>query len=190
MHGIFGWRNFGILWLGGLGILALLLSIGDELFTQAAPRGILDHQSAGTAARVDEIQESWAAIGKLQFAKYVITADLVFIFSYSLGGIIGGWLIWKEASSPLLKKLGALALAAYMSFGLLDAIETLSQFGQIISEQGINTLAALAAFVQPPKFVAFAVGFVAMVSALCWRMLENRRQSALSESAGEQSSMT
>lgn len=184
MNGVCNWRNFGILWLGGLGILAVLLSIGDELFTQAAPRGILDHQSARTAARVDEIQQSWAAIGKLQFAKYVISADLVFIFSYSLGGIIGGWLLWKESSSLSLRRLGALVGIAYIAFGLLDSAETLSQFAQIISERGSDTLAAIAAFVQPPKFLAFGVGFVALTSALIWRLVEKRQQSAELESAG------
>ncbi len=177
MNGFLNWRTFGVLWLGGLGILMVLLSVGSELYTEAAPRGILDHQSAGTAARIDEIQKSWAAIGKLSFAKYAMAADLVFIGLYSLGGVLGGWLVWSEARSSSLRRVGALSVAAYLLFGLLDYGETLSQFAQLLAETGNDSLAAIAANLQPPKFVAFAVSIIAMPTALIWRAWENRRQS-------------
>jgi len=100
MSGLYSWRNFWIFWLGGLAILGYLLVNGSQLFTEAAPQGMLDHQSAGTAERINEIQNSWVAAGKLTWVKYAMVADLFFIGLYSLGGIIGGRLIWQEARSP------------------------------------------------------------------------------------------
>ena len=83
-----------------------------------APHGILDHQSAATAARVNAIQQSWVSAGVLDLARWGMIADLVFITLYMSGGIIGGRLIWQRAKSPTLKKLGLLCVLVYFIFGM------------------------------------------------------------------------
>ena len=174
MSSLYNWRNFWIFWVGGLAVFAILIATSGPLMTDIAPQGILDHQSAATAERVNAIQQSWAAIGKMNFARWAMIADLVFITLYMSGGIIGGRLIWQQAKSPTLKKVGLLCVLAYFLFGLTDYVETVSQLIQVVREQGSDLLAGTAALVRPIKILAWIVGTVAMIAALIWRWRETR----------------
>lgn len=116
MSGLIQWRYFWIFWGSGLALFLFLVASGGALQTDVAPAGILDHQSAGTAERVNAIQTSWIDKGVLTQAKLGMIGDLVFILLYSLGGIIGGRLLWQNANSPALKKLGLLIIVAYFVF--------------------------------------------------------------------------
>ncbi|MGI9361133.1 MAG: hypothetical protein ACR2O7_06120 [Parasphingorhabdus sp.] len=174
MNNFICWRNFWIFWLGGLAIFLFMVFTNGPLATEVAPGGILDHQSAGSAERINAIQQSWAAAGQMDHARWSMIADLVFIGIYSIGGIIGGRLLWQDAHSPSLKKLGLLIMFAFSLFGLLDYIETICQFVQLLQEQGDDLLAGIAALVMPPKVVAWIVGTVGMIVALIWRSRERR----------------
>ena len=174
MSRFYSWRNFWIFWLGGLAVFLLNILTSGPLMTEIAPTGILDHQSAGTAERVDAIQQSWAAAGQMEYAKWSMITDLIFIGLYMSGGIMGGRLIWQEARSPSLKKLGLFLVLTYFLFGLFDYIETLSQITQLLLEKGSNRLAAIAAFAQPPKIATWIIGTLGMVTALIWRSSERR----------------
>tara|TARA_R110000824_G_scaffold13280_10_gene57976 strand:- start:21165 stop:21692 length:528 start_codon:yes stop_codon:yes gene_type:complete len=174
MPKLYSWRNFWIFWGGGLALFLYLVATGGVLETAVAPGGILDHQSAATAARVNAIQQSWAAAGVLDTARWGMIADLVFITLYMSGGIIGGRLIWQRAKSPTLKKVGLLCVLVYFLFGLTDYIETVSQLVQLVREQGSDILAGTAALVRPVKILAWIVGTVAMIAALIWRWSETR----------------
>lgn len=68
----------GVLMLIGLIALGVLV-LGDGKFS------LPDHQSAGSAARVDEIQEEWKAKGSFIPHLVGMFADLVFILVYCLG---------------------------------------------------------------------------------------------------------
>lgn len=171
---VINWRNFWIFWLGGLAIFLFMVLTNDALVTDAAPGGILDHQRAGSADRVNAIQQSWAAAGQMGFARWSMIADLVFIGLYSVGGIIGGRILWQEAYSPSLKKLGLLMVLTYFLFGLLDYVETLSQITQLLQEQGDDMLSGIAAFVMPPKSLVGIIGTIGMIVALVWRSRERR----------------
>ncbi len=174
MPGWISWRNFWIFWIGGLLVFGALVASGYILQTAAAPGGILDHQAAGTADRVNAIQQSWADAGVLSQARWGMIGDLIFIGLYTIGGIIGGRLIWQYGHSPTLKKLGLLLVITYFIFGLSDCTETVSQFIQLLQMQGSDLLAGIAALVRPIKVVAFIVGTLAMISALIWYRLERR----------------
>ncbi|HEY9090545.1 hypothetical protein [Parasphingorhabdus sp.] len=174
MKNFVNWRNFWIFWLGGLAIFLFMVLAGGPLVTEVAPRGILDHQSAGSAERINAIQQSWAAAGQMEYALWSMIIDLVFIGLYSIGGIIGGRLLWQDALSPSLKKLGLLLVLSFFLFGLLDYIETLCQLAQLLQEQGDDLLSGIAAMVMPPKVVAWIVGTVGMIVALVWRSRERR----------------
>lgn len=174
MPKVINWRNFWIFWLCGLAVFLFMVFTSGSLETDVAPGGILDHQRAGSAERVDAIQQSWAAAGQIALAKWSMIADLVFIGLYSIGGIIGGRLLWQDARSPSLKKLGLLMVLTYFLFGVLDYIETLSQITQLLQKQGDDALSGIAAFVMPPKSLALIVGTVGMIAALVWRSRERR----------------
>lgn len=169
---LINWRNFWILWLCGLALLFELILTNHMLVTSAAPRGILDHQSAGSAANVDSIYASWVAGGVVDFAQWSMIKDLIFITFYTVGGIIGGRLIWQNGVSPRLKKLGLLIILSYFLFGLFDYVETVSELVQHLSGRGSDWLAAIAAFCQIPKTLAWLVATLAMISALIWHRFE------------------
>lgn len=168
------WRNFWIFWLGGLAVFLFNVTTIGPLMTDVAPTGILDHQSAGTAERVDAIQQSWAVAGQMNYAKWSMITDLIFIGLYSIGGILGGRLIWQEARSPSLKKLGLFMVLIYFLFGLFDYVETLSQITQLLQNEGSNLLAGIAAMARPPKILTWIIGTVGMIIALVWRSRERR----------------
>ncbi|MEH6756745.1 MAG: hypothetical protein V7676_04450 [Parasphingorhabdus sp.] len=174
MSRFYSWRNFWIFWLGGLAVFIGMVLTSGPLITDVAPAGILDHQSAGTAERVNAIQQSWATAGLMGYAKWSMIADLVFIGLYMSGGILGGRLIWQEALSPSLKKLGLFMVLIYFLFGLFDYVETLSQITQLLDQQGSDLLSGIAAFVKPPKTVVWVIGTVGMITALVWRQRERR----------------
>ena len=174
MPKLYSWRNFWIFWGGGMALFIYLIISGGALETVVAPNGILDHQSAANADRVNAIQQSWADAGLLDLARWGMIADLVFITLYMSGGIIGGRLIWQRAKSPTLKKLGLLSVLVYFVFGLSDYLETVCQLVQLIREQGSDILAGTAALARPVKIVTWIIGTVAMIVALLWRWRESR----------------
>ena len=151
-----------------------LIATGGSLLTDVAPAGILDHQSAGSAERANAIQQSWADAGLLNTAKWAMIGDLIFIGLYMSGGIIGGRLLWHEARSPSLRKLGLFMVLVYFLFGLFDYVETISQIIQLVQEQGSDTLSAIAATARPPKIATWIIGTVGMIAALIWRHRERR----------------
>lgn len=174
MSQFYSWRNFWIFWLGGMALFVGLVLTSGPLITHVALGGILDHQSAGTAERVNAIQQSWAELGLTGRAKWSMIGDLVFIGLYTSGGIMGGRLIWQEARSPSLKKLGLFMVLTYFLFGLLDYAETLSQITQLLQDRGSDLLAGIAAFAQPLKVGAWIIATVGMILALLWRYSERR----------------
>ncbi|MDM8011249.1 MAG: hypothetical protein QUV08_09815 [Parasphingorhabdus sp.] len=174
MSNLYSWRNFWIFWGGGLAVFAYLVLSAGALETAVSPNGILDHQSAATAARVNAIQQSWARAGLLDLARWSMIIDLVFITLYMSGGIIGGRLIWQRAQSPALKKIGLLCVLVYFLFGLTDYLETVSQLVQLVRGQGSDLPAGTAALVRPVKIIAWIAGTVAMIVALIWRWRETR----------------
>lgn len=168
MEGLIKWKYFWIFWGSGMAIFLILIASGGALQTEVAPGGILDHQSAATAERVNAIQTSWAEAGVLKEARLGMIGDLVFILLYSVGGIIGGRLLWQNAHSPSLKKMGLWIILAYLLFFLTDYGETISQFVQLSQGQGDDALAGIAAFLQPIKVVSWIAGTILMLVALIW----------------------
>ncbi len=174
MSRFYSWRNFWIFWLGGLAVFIGMVVTSGPLINHVALGGILDHQSAGTAERVNAIQQSWAELGLTGHAKWSMIADLIFIGLYTSGGIMGGRLLWQEARSPSLKKLGLFMVLIYFLFGLTDYVETICQLVQLVNEQGSDILAGTAAMAKPVKSVAWVIATVGMIVALLWRWRETR----------------
>ncbi len=162
-------RAFWIFWLGGLAIFASLRIPHAPLSIPAVPNGILDHQAAMTAAEVDRIQAAWSAAGLTDHAWWGMSGDLVFIGVYGLGALFGGLLLRRETG--FISALGLAVSIAALTFLVTDYVETICQFIQLNS-QGDDTLAAIAAYMQPIKIAAWIMTFLGLivgVSLSWWR---------------------
>ena len=68
--------HFWRYWLFGLLLFAAMIALNPTLSTSVSPMGISDHQTAGTAAKVDAIQQAWKAAGVLLIARASMLIDL------------------------------------------------------------------------------------------------------------------
>lgn len=166
-------RNFWRYWLAGLLILAAMIAMNPWFTNDVSPWGIRDHQAAGTAARVDAIQGAWQAAGVMNFARFGIALDLIYIGIYSFGAYCGGKL-FTGSERPSLRRLGWVIIAAAIIVGVADYIETICQFIQAMAFKGSDLLAGIAATAQPIKTVAFLTTFFGLLAALAVRRMTRR----------------
>jgi hypothetical protein len=166
-------RNFWRFWLSGLLILAVMIAMNPWFSNEVSPWGIRDHQSAGTAMRVDAIQAAWKAAGVMNLARLAIAIDLVYIGVYSFGAYCGGRLFARSARSSV-RRLGWVIVAAAVIVGVADYVETLCQFVQAMTMNGSDLLAGIAAMAQPVKSTAFLTTFVGLLAALFLRRMARR----------------
>jgi hypothetical protein len=167
-------RNFWRYWLGGLLLLAFMIAMNPWLSNDVSSWGIRDHQAAGTALRIDAIQNAWAAAGVLDLARLSIAIDLIYIAVYSFGAYCGGRLFADHANSGI-KRLGWLIIIAAIILGFADYIETICQFTQAIQFKGNDTMAMIAAKAQPIKSLAFLATFLGILAGLFLRQIARRR---------------
>ena len=163
-------KTFWWYWLGGLGLLALMGATNPMLGTPVAPDGILDHQAASTAAMVDAIQQSWADRGVMPLARISMAIDLLFIGVYTRGAVAGAQ-IFRGNHNVLIRRLGALILAAAAVFCIGDYTETISQFVEAMTFRGSDLLSAIHSTARPIKHVAFLVTLVGLPTALILRRI-------------------
>ncbi len=167
-------KNFWRYWLGGLALLAFMIVMNNWLTNDVSPWGIRDHQSAGTALRIDAIQKAWASGGVLDLARWSIAIDLVYIGIYSFGAYCGGKLFTSEEHSGL-KRLGWLIVIAAIILTIADYLETICQFIQAVQFRGSDFLAHIAATAQPIKSLAFLTTFLGVLAGLVLRRIVRRR---------------
>ena len=165
--------RFWRFWLGGLLILAIMIAMNPWLSNEVSPWGIRDHQSAATAVRVDAIQSAWQAAGVMNFARFGIVLDLIYIGVYSFGAYCGGRL-FAASDRPLLRRLGWVVIAAAGIVGIADYTETLCQLVQAATFKGDDMLARIAATAQPIKSTAFLTSFIGLLAALFLRRMARR----------------
>jgi hypothetical protein len=163
-------RNFWRFWLGGLLILAAMIAMNPWFVTDVSPWGIRDHQSAGTAERVDAIQAAWQLAGVLGRARLGMAIDLVYIAVYSFGAYCGGR-VFSQSTKPALLRLGWIIMAAAIIVGIADYAETICQSIQIMQFKGSDVLAGIAATAQPIKTTAFLTSFFGLLTALVLRRM-------------------
>lgn len=161
-------RLFRILWPAGLALFAAIIWIGLPLGIEGVPGGILDHQAAGSAARVDAIQQAWIEAGLYDRALVAMLGDILFITVYGLGSWYGG-LAFMQDERQRLRRLGMMLVGAAMLFIATDYAETFAQILQLWQQRGSDTLAGVAATVRPVKVVAWLVTFFGILAALAVR---------------------
>ena len=166
-------RNFWRFWLGGLLILAAMIAMNPWFVTEVSAWGIRNHQSAGTAARIDAIQAAWQAVGVMELARFGIALDLLYIGVYSFGAYCGGRL-FTHSPQPYLRRLGWVIVGAAVVVAVADYAETICQFIQAITFKGNDVLAGIAATAQPIKSTAFLTSFFGLLAALTVRRMTRR----------------
>jgi hypothetical protein len=166
-------KRFWRYWLGGLLILAIMIAMNPWFSNEVSPWGIRDHQSAGTALRIDAIQAAWQAAGVMNLARFGIALDLVYIGVYSFGAYCGGRL-FAQSEKLSLRRLGWVIIAAALIVCVADYVETLSQFVQAMTFKGSDLLAGIAATAQPIKSTAFLTSFFGLLAALLLRRMARR----------------
>lgn len=143
------------------------------LITDVSPLAISDHQSAGSADRIDDIQLAWAAADVLIYAKISMIIDLFFIAIYSFGAVCGGILL-RYDGRLFVRRIGSLVIAAAVIFCVTDYIETIAQIIQLFSMQGSDSLASTAALVGPAKSISFLTTFLGLLGTILWDKLKKK----------------
>lgn len=168
-------RRFLLFWVGGLIAFAVALLLHMPLTLDTVPEGIVDHQTATTAARVDYIQGEWAAAGVYRNAFTAMVSDIVFIVLYGIGSLLGGVYYLRNGSGTLRLIGGALLLSAIVFF-VSDMVETLAQIQQLAAGEGNDMQARIAAMMHYPKLISWIACFILPLNAL---ILERSHRSAI-----------
>ena len=160
-------------WLWGLVAFAIVIVLSMAVMhPESVTLGIAEHQAAGSAARVDEIQGQWREGGVRTLAIIAMLGDLVFIGIYGWGS----WLAGRSfmAMRGPARMLGMLIAISAIIFLVTDYTETILQVVQLLSEQGSDWMAAVAATVRPVKIVAWIATFGGVLMALAVRRFGSR----------------
>jgi hypothetical protein len=152
-------------WLISLAVFAVVIFLSSRVNQGDVTFDIFAHQAAGTAERVDEIQTQWREGGVRTNAIVAVIGDLAWIWVYALGSFLAGReFVLKRRG--IVRTMGLTICAAAVVFGVTDYTETISQFIQLVQDTGDDTLAGIAAFMQPIKITAFMVAFFGVIIAL------------------------
>jgi hypothetical protein len=160
-------------WLWGLLAFAIVIVLSMAVtHPESVTLGIAEHQAAGSAAWVDEIQGQWREGGVRTLAIIAMLGDLVFIGIYGWGS----WLAGRSfmAMRGPARMLGMLIAISAIIFLVTDYTETILQVVQLLSEQGSDWMAAVAATVRPVKIVAWIATFGGVLMALAIRRFGSR----------------
>ena len=161
-------------WLAGLVLFAIAIALGMAVTQGDVTLGIIEHQSAGTAERVDEIQAQWRAGGVRGIAIAAMAADLVFIGVFAWGSyLLGRNFVATRAS--VIRELGLAIMAAAVVFCFTDYTETVLQFIQLLRDEGSEWMAGTAATVRPIKVFAWCVAFLGVLAVLVVRRISPGR---------------
>lgn len=152
-------RRFMMVWVGGLVAFAVTLWLHLPLTLDTVPQGIVDHQVAGNAARVDYIQREWSAAGLYRAALTAMLSDVAFILLYGSGSLLGGFYFHRHGSGRL-RWVGKLLIIAAVVFLASDLTETTLQIRQLLAGRGDDTAAAIAAAMHYPKLVSWIACFI------------------------------
>lgn len=166
-------KTFLAWWLSGLAIFALSIFLHSPLAIAGVSEGILDHQGAGSAARVEQIQQLWADAGLLTTARLAMQSDLIFIGVYGIGAVLAG-AYYRASDARLLRVTGWVLALSGVVFLASDYLETLLQLVQLNRFEGDDRLAAIAAACGPYKVASFLVSFALVLIALAAERFSSR----------------
>ena len=151
-------------WIAGLVAFAIVIALGIWL-RSASEFGIVDHQLAGNAERVDAIQRGWRNEGVRWLAILAMVGDLFFIALYSWGSWLAGRGFMRVANRAV-RVIGLVVAAAAVLFLITDATETGLQLVQLLREAGSDPMARIAASMQGVKIASWIATFIGVLGAL------------------------
>jgi hypothetical protein len=155
-------------WLWGLLAFVIVIALSMAVtHPESVTLGIAEHQAAGSAARVDEIQDQWREGSVRTLAIVAMLGDLVFIGIYGWGSWLAGRSFMAMRGSA--RMLGILIAISAIIFLVTDYTETILQVVQLLSQQGSDWMAAVAATVRPVKILAWIATFGGVLMALAIR---------------------
>ncbi|ABC63574.1 hypothetical protein [Erythrobacter litoralis] len=166
-------KRFLMFWVGGLIAFVVALALHMPLTLETVSEGIVDHQTATTAARVDFIQGEWAEAGVYRTALTAMISDLVFIMLFSVGSFLGG-LYFLRVGTGALRTIGLATVFAAIVFFLSDSVETTLQIQQLAAGAGDDTKAAIAAAMHYPKLVSWIACFILPLNGLILEWSQRR----------------
>ena len=149
------WIAYGASWA----VFAGMAVGGVALLADGQPDGILEHQSAGSAARAASIHASWAQFGRTELAQALMAMDFVFIGLSFLACVIGGLWLWRAGGRTL---GAAVLLGGLIAYGT-DLTETTAQALQLFSVGPDEGLARLAKAMVAPKLWAYGIAQVGLL---------------------------
>ncbi|UIP05547.1 hypothetical protein LY632_07410 [Erythrobacter sp. SDW2] len=160
-------KRFLLVWLGGLAAFGVAIWLHGPLAIPSVPGGIMEHQTAATAARVDFIQAEWAQAGVYRAALTAMLSDIAFIVLYGLGSLLGGLYFLQRG----MRAIGWLLSILAVVFFATDMTETVLEVMQLAVGRGDDTKAAIAAAMQYPKIAGWTACLVLPIVGL---LLERR----------------
>lgn len=166
-------RRFLMFWIGGLVAFVIALSLHLPLTIEAVPEGIVDHQTATTAARVDAIQQAWAEAGVYRDAYTAMLSDFGFILLYGIGSLLGG-LYFLRTGQGTLRWIGWALTASAVVFLASDLTETTMQIQQLAAGEGDDAKAHLAAAMHYPKLISWIACFILPLNGLIIERSQHR----------------
>lgn len=155
-------RAFRRTWFTGLALFLIVILLGLPLLLSDGSFGIVQHQSAGTAARVYEIQDAWRALGLRPLAVAAMVGDLIFIPTCSVGSYLGG-LHLARTGKPV---LGVIVRVAALVFLITDLTETGLQLMQLLTDRSSGGIAGVVAAMRVPKVSSFLVALAGICVGL------------------------
>ena len=170
-------RRFVVVWLSGLVAFVVAISLHMPLTLASVPEGIVAHQTAGSAARVDYIQSEWALAGVYESAMVAMIADFFFIILFGLGSLMAGD-YYRRHGKGWLRTIGIVTAIAAVIFLASDLTETIMQFQQLRAGQGDDEMAALAKAMHYPKLVTWIMCFILPLNALVIDWSDSRQRGA------------
>jgi hypothetical protein len=166
-------KAFLVTWLSSFVLFAIVLFLHMPLVLTEVPGGIVDHQTAGSAAEVNRIHAAWEAAGVIGTARYAVISDLIWIGVFGLGSVLGGQ-YFRTVGSGVVRHLGTLIILCGVVFIISDYGETFAQFRQLIAYEGSDAQAGLAATLQPIKMVASNGALIGVIVCFAIRWFQQR----------------
>ena len=149
--------------------------IGGHLITTSSPMGIVSFEFSTDLQNAQQIVNSWGEKGKI-YAGLDLGLDYLFIFLYTTTLISACYLIISKISSSnnIIYSLSRLMIAGTVIAALLDCLENFALI-MLLTGQGTNNLAALAAYCAAPKFILVGIVIVFIIATTIFLKLSSAK---------------
>lgn len=152
-------------------LLSVIVRLDQPLRTDAAPRGIVSFELAGSHAEAGRILESWGPEGR-RHADLSLRLDYAFLLSYALVLSLLCWIVAAGCpeSYSLTRRAGFVLAGCQWLAALLDATENII-LHNILAGSAAPYLPTTARWCALVKFALIACGWTYILSAGGFRLI-------------------